>query len=109
MKKTLALLILACPILVAQERRPGQQTAAPAPAAKEAEASEKPKETPRDQINTTQHSVTVGGQVINYTARAGTIVLKEEDGTPRANFFFISYTREGADSARRPVTFTFNG
>ena len=109
MKKTLLLLLLACPILVAQERRPGQQPAAPAPAAKEAETPDKPKETPRDQINTTQHSVTVNGQAINYTARAGTMVLKEEDGTPRASFFFVSYTRDGADSARRPVTFTFNG
>src|SRR5439155_11530442 len=107
----LALILLACPILVAQERRPGQQSAAPAPAAREAEAPEKQtasKETSRDQINTTQHSVTVNGQVVNYTARAGTMVLKEEDGTPRANFFFVSYTRDGVDPARRPITFTFN-
>src|SRR5207249_11547172 len=46
---------------------------------------------------------------INYTARAGTIVMKDEEGTPKASFFFVSYTRDGADPARRPVTFTFNG
>lgn len=114
MKKVLVLLLLACPGLLAQERRPGQQSAAPAPAAKEAEAEKPeraapPKEAPRDQISTTQHSITVSGQVINYTARAGTIVLKEEDGSPRANFFFISYTRDGGDPGKRPVTFTFNG
>jgi carboxypeptidase C (cathepsin A) len=74
--------------------------------AKEAEA---PKEQPRDQISTSQHSITVSGQVISYTARAGTMVLKEEDGTPRANFFFIAYTKDGGDPAKRPVTFTFNG
>ncbi len=115
MKKSLVLLLLACALaLVAQERRPGQQSAAPAPAAKEAEAPEKPeratpKEQPRDQISTTQHSITVNGQTINYTARAGTMVMKDEEGMPRANFFFISYTRDGIDPTKRPVTFTFNG
>src|SRR5437899_2148069 len=111
MNKSLALILLACPTLFAQERRPGQQPAAPTPAATETaeKAPAPPKETPRDQISTTQHTINVNGQVINYTARAGTMVLKEEDGTPRANFFFISYTRDGADPARRPVTFTFNG
>src|SRR5437899_4150242 len=112
MKKTLSFILLACPALFAQERRPGQPAAVPAPATTEAaeKASPPPKETPpRDQIFTTQHSITVNGQVISYTARAGTMVLKEEDGTPRANIFFVSYTRDGADPTRRPVTFTFNG
>jgi carboxypeptidase C (cathepsin A) len=115
MKKMLAALLLAfAPALIAQERRPGQPSAAPAPGSKETEAPEKTeraaaKETPRDQISTTQHSVTVDGQTINYTARAGTIVMKDEEGTPKASFFFVSYTRDAADPARRPVTFTFNG
>ena len=98
MKKTvLILMLLVCPVLFGQEK--------PAPAAK----TETPAKEPTDQISTTQHTVTVGGQAIAYTARAGTMVLKDEDGTPRANFFFISYTRDGVDPARRPVTFTFNG
>jgi carboxypeptidase C (cathepsin A) len=102
MKKMFVILLLVCaPALLAQERP------APAPATKEADAA--PKETPRDQISTTQHSIAVNGQAINYTARAGTMVLKEEDGTPRANFFFVSYTKDGADPGKRPVTFTFNG
>ena len=117
MKKTLALLLLVCPALFAQERRPGQPSAAPAPppptpateTAEKAPERTPPRETPRDQISTTQHTVTVNGQVINYTARAGTMVLKDEDGTPKANFFFVSYTRDGVDPARRPITFTFNG
>jgi carboxypeptidase C (cathepsin A) len=67
------------------------------------------KEPPRDQISTTQHSVTIEGQTINYTARAGTIVMKDEEGTPKSTFFFVSYTRDGVDPARRPITFTFNG
>src|SRR5713101_10057137 len=114
MKKAFALLLFVCPALFAQEPRPGPQPAAPAPAAREGEAPEKPeratpKETPRDQISTTQHSVTVNGQTISYTARAGTMVLKDEEGNPRASFFFVSYTRDGVDSSKRPITYTFNG
>ncbi|HEX7150627.1 MAG TPA: peptidase S10 [Thermoanaerobaculia bacterium] len=68
-----------------------------------------PKETPKDNISTTQHTMRFGGETINYTARAGTIVMKDEEGTPRASFFFVSYTKDGVDPAKRPVTFTFNG
>jgi carboxypeptidase C (cathepsin A) len=76
-------------------------------------APERPAEKPapaRDNISTTRHSVTVGGQTINYTARSGFMILKDEDGTtPRASIFFTSYTKDGVDPGKRPVTFTFNG
>jgi carboxypeptidase C (cathepsin A) len=68
-----------------------------------------PTETPKDNISTTQHSVRVGSETINYTARAGTIIIKDEEATPRASMFFISYTKDGADPATRPITYTFNG
>ncbi len=67
------------------------------------------KEPPKDQISTTQHTVRVGDETIKFTARAGTIILKDDDGEPRASFFHVSYTRDGADPATRPVIFTFNG
>jgi carboxypeptidase C (cathepsin A) len=73
------------------------------------EKKAEPKEPARDQIVTTQHTVRIGAETINYTARAGTMVLKRDDGEPRASFFFISYTKDNADPATRPVTFTFNG
>ncbi|NIP77871.1 MAG: peptidase S10, partial [Gemmatimonadetes bacterium] len=48
--------------------------------------------------------------VIRYTATAGTLPLVAEDGTHRADIFFVAYTRDGMDDpARRPVTFAFNG
>ena len=74
-----------------------------------AEEKKDSKEPPKDNIATTQHSIKVGGETINYTARAGTIVMKDEDGNAKANAFFIAYTRDGADAAKRPVTFAFNG
>lgn len=47
---------------------------------------------------------------INYTATTGYLQLKTEEGKPKANFFFIAYTRDGSsDVSKRPLTFTFNG
>jgi carboxypeptidase C (cathepsin A) len=63
-----------------------------------------------DKIVKTSHSIRIGGADIKYTATTGTIVLRQEDGTPRANFFFIAYARDDAgDAGQRPVMFTFNG
>src|SRR4051812_16009079 len=74
-----------------------------------AQRSDRQAPPPADRISTTQHTITIGGQAIAYTARAGTIVMKNEDGTPTASIFFTSYTKDGENPARRPVTFTFNG
>jgi carboxypeptidase C (cathepsin A) len=58
----------------------------------------------------TQHTITVRGQKIAYTATAGTLLLKKEDEKPTASIFFIAYTRDDVtDKAKRPVQFTFNG
>jgi len=74
---------------------------------------------PQEEIAVTQHTVVIDGQTINYTAAAGTIVLKEEsegeDKTaegekPKASVFFIAYTRDDVDDvSHRPLTFSFNG
>ena len=63
-----------------------------------------------EKISRTQHTFDVGVLKFAYTATTGTIVLKKEDGQPRASIFFIAYTRDDMpDKAKRPVTFTFNG
>src|SRR4051794_19764183 len=112
MKKSLALLLLCVATAAfAQDRRQTPQPApAPAPqAAHETTATKAPDAPQHDQISTTQHTVTINGQPIAYTARAGTMILRDEEGNPRASFFFTSYTRDGADPNRRPITYTFNG
>ncbi|MCP5109347.1 MAG: peptidase S10 [bacterium] len=74
-----------------------------------AEKKEKPTP-PEERTVSTTHTVTIGGREIAYTATAGTIVLKKEDGTARASVFFVAYTRDGVDDlTKRPITFTFNG
>jgi len=65
-------------------------------------------ETETEQLAETQHSIVVDGRRLDYTATAGTITLSEEDGTEKANVFFVAYTVDD-DTASRPVTFTFNG
>ena len=129
MRKTLFAVVLSLSVfsLFAQspETAPNRQPA-PSGARREtpAQDSEEHSEAPRqgedkrdnarppdahDRISTTQHTITIGGQTINYTARSGFMIMKDEEGKPRASFFFTSYTKDGADPSRRPVTYTFNG
>ncbi len=56
------------------------------------------------------HKITIGSEVLNYSAVAGEIFLKDQEGTPQASIFTIAYLKEGvADPKTRPVTFLFNG
>ena len=72
--------------------------------------AKKEKPAPKDEISKTHHTALVGGQEIAYTAHAGTMVLKEEDGEAKATLFFVAYIRDGVqDVDKRPITFSFNG
>ncbi len=65
---------------------------------------------PKDETFKTKHSVTINGQKIEYTAVAGTIVLRDAEEKPTASVFYIAYTRNGVeDVSKRPITFSFNG
>jgi len=79
---------------------------------KDAKASKESKARGRDdekQVETT-HTVTIDGQAMPYTARAGTIALRDAEDKPTASIFYIAYTRNDATNlAERPVTFSFNG
>lgn len=81
----------------------------------EKENGNKEHKTPTEERSVTQHSVVINGQTINYTATAGTMILKEEKeekGEPKAkaSIFFIAYTKDGVENTgKRPITFSFNG
>ena len=65
---------------------------------------------PEEKVSQTHHTLTLDGQKIAYTATAGTLLFKDDDGTPRASFFYVAYSKDGVRDARdRPVTFAFNG
>lgn len=65
---------------------------------------------PEEKVSTTRHTITLGGQKIAYTANAGNMVLKDEEGNAKASVFYVAYTMDGVkDPGDRPVTFSFNG
>lgn len=65
---------------------------------------------PVETKSVTRHEITLNGKKIPYTATAGTLVLKKDDGKPWASMFYIAYTRDDTpDAAARPITFSFNG
>jgi carboxypeptidase C (cathepsin A) len=58
----------------------------------------------------TQHSLTLGGSAIAYTARAGHLIARDPaSGAAEASVFYVAYTADNADAATRPVTFFYNG
>lgn len=112
----LAVATLAVSTLFGQGQRRTQSTQGPVmealPGAPPAAGSSQPFAAPPavEKISKTQHSIQINGKTIAYTANAGTLVLKKEDGKPLASMFFVAYTRDDApDASKRPVTFAFNG
>ncbi len=57
----------------------------------------------------THHTLALGTRTLDYTARAGTIVLHNDAGAPTGSMFYVAYTLDGGAPARRPVTFLYNG
>jgi len=57
----------------------------------------------------THHQITVDGKLLKYTATAGRLPIKRADGKIEAEMFFVGYTLDGPDAAKRPLTFAFNG
>lgn len=88
-------LLVALP-LAAEEKKP-------------ADKPEKEKEPPKETRSTTEGEVTLNGQKLTYTATAGTLPVKKEEGEAKASVFYIAYSRKDGDAARRPITFCFNG
>lgn len=83
----------------------------PEPPKPESAAAAKPSEPPPvETTSRTKHEMTVNGTKIPYTATAGTLILKKDDGKPSASMFYVAYTRDDApDPSKRPLTFCFNG
>ena len=95
---------LVCPVLGDE---PGQESASDETPAGQQQAEPAASE---EEPVTTHGTVVVDGQTVNYTATAGKLAMKDDQGKVKAHIFFVAYTRNGvADMATRPVTFCFNG
>ena len=58
---------------------------------------------------TTRGEVTVGGQHIRYSADAATLILRNKDGKPTGEMFYVAYFKSGGDASGRPIAFLYNG
>ena len=101
--------------VVAQQRRPGQQqrpglsgmpgmTEEQSPAQNEnTQVRHTPPPPPVEKTEVTHHSARIGGQEINYTATAGTYVIKDDHGNPKATFFYVAiHERRRAGCCQAP-------
>jgi carboxypeptidase C (cathepsin A) len=112
------LLVLALAPADAQERpgqRPGSAPSAqqpPSPAARgEAQppARHEIATANEEKISQTPHTIRLDGRDIKYTATAGTLPIRLDDGKVAARMFFVAYTRDGEDVKTRPIAFLYNG
>jgi carboxypeptidase C (cathepsin A) len=59
---------------------------------------------------TTQHSITIDGQRIDYDATVGSIILRNAAGQPTGELYYTAYTKRGVtDESTRPLMFAYNG
>ncbi|HTW83231.1 MAG TPA: hypothetical protein VMD91_04060 [Candidatus Sulfotelmatobacter sp.] len=58
----------------------------------------------------THHHARINGTDIAYTARAGLLVIRGDDGKPTTSMSYVAYTRDDvADRMHRPLSFVYNG
>ena len=69
-----------------------------------------PRTIPVDTMVVTNHTTTIKGAKINYTATTGTQPYWDKNGKPIATLFYTYYKRSNAgDLAKRPLLISFNG
>ena len=57
----------------------------------------------------THHTVMIDGKSYPYTARVGTLTLRDTQHNPTLRMFYVAYTLDATNGAKRPVTFFYNG
>jgi carboxypeptidase C (cathepsin A) len=64
---------------------------------------------PKAESSVTQHRISAGGKSLEYTATAGTLIVRDDDDKPIASIGYVAYTRRDVKEGARPITFAFNG
>jgi carboxypeptidase C (cathepsin A) len=57
---------------------------------------------PTDRLVTTDGEIASAGNLLHYKATAGTLVLKDDSGKPKAEVFFVAYEKQ--DKPSKPAT-----
>ena len=58
---------------------------------------------------TTDHSITIDGEKIDYQAKVGYFQQLDKRGKPQGYIFYTAYTQKRKTQGERPLTFCFNG
>jgi len=95
-------LFTAVPVVAQRGQNPAQQQAAQSGQREYAGPAE-------EKTSQTSHTVRLDGREIKYTATAGTLPLRGDDGKVQARMFYVAYTKDGEDPKTRPVSFLYNG
>jgi len=66
-------------------------------------------EKPEAKTSVTGHAARIGGRTIEYTVTAGTMLMEDGEGKPRALMGFTAYVAKGRKAADRPILFAYNG
>jgi carboxypeptidase C (cathepsin A) len=117
---TLATAILALPIILIHAQAKDETSTVKVEATKTDTA--KPEQFKAEQ-QASKGSVTIGGNVVNYDAYAGTLIVHPKDWDdvpqnadpdpknkgPEASMFYVAYFKSDNKGAARPVTFLYNG
>src|SRR5215813_4033578 len=93
--------------------RPQTSTASPAAQPEEGRGGPPPTRevatVTEEKLSQTSHTLRIGGREIRYTATAGTLPIRLDNGRIAARMFFVAYTQDGQDAASRPISFLYNG
>lgn len=89
--------------------RPGAEQATPIQMPAQATTAAPRGPAPEEKSVVTKHQGRFGGVQMDYTATTATYVIRSDDGSPKATMFFVAYTKDGADAAKRPLSFVYNG
>jgi carboxypeptidase C (cathepsin A) len=122
MKRCLAFLAVLLTVMLSPsqaQERPGQRPGSP-PSAQQPPAPATRGETQpqgrhevatanEEKISQTSHTIRLDGRDIRYTATAGTLPIRLDDGKVAARMFFVAYTKDGEDLKTRPLAFLYNG
>lgn len=57
----------------------------------------------------THHTAVIAGRPLAYTATAGTLTIRDDEGKPTLSMFYVAYTAGDGHDPRRHVTFMYNG
>ncbi|MBN1939064.1 MAG: peptidase S10 [Candidatus Aminicenantes bacterium] len=103
----LVILVLILASALSAQTRPGR--AAEADRTTQAPARHETASATPDPLSQTSHVIKLDGRDIRYTATAGTLPIRLDNGAVAARMFFVAYTKDGENSQTRPVSFLYNG